>query len=353
MEFRGYKTPCGVGIVLIEHVQGEPPENHSPWAWRVADESADGRLPGPLLSQASSTRRWHQGNVVIFAACDLEGCPKAPLYHRGPYEGRYHVYCQLERVAENSLRQIVGEDYIRYWSWRFNRFLQTGTEHCACVSQGEGGRPKIVYNPYNCKVFQPHGCTAEVCFITKKQRDPEEFQVVNVLADITYTENADGLFPQQKIVKGIKLEGPVVKHIAERMVKEMMKRYGDNPSHWGAYGRALRGQVPTRVYVARGTGKDLLQDLADAQEGLEVIHDSDLKKEAAAAKRERRTKYQEAKKRKYEKQNIANWLRVVNEGVCENGEPASDFMKQWAMKELEKRGINIEGKKPVQGVLFE
>lgn len=77
-----------------------------------------------------------------------------------------------------------------------------------------------------------------------------------------------------------------------------------------------------------------MQDLRDAEEGLEVIHASDFLKRKKEAYRKRKTKRKEAKHRKIEKQNIEKWKQWLK------GD--NDNLKRHAEEQLKKHGIMPE-----------
>lgn len=339
MEFKGYMTQCGVKIKMLD--------GH-PWAWEVdGEKTAD----SPLQSIASSTMNWYNGNELIFASCSVS-CPYSPVYKSETYNlgdgERFNCYCELQHTREydGSYREYVGEGHIKYRSWHFQRFLETGTMYCACVSEGNDGEPKIEYRADNCKIFHPHGCKAEICFITMKKRD---LTVVNILADVKYKVDEGMLTEHEVIRKGIRLHDNMVKEIADRKIKEMLHD-GEKYNIWEhMYGHKLNHQKPIRVYTAKGNGKDLLQDLADAREGLEVIHDSDLVKAAKAAKRERRTKAKEKKIQRLWRQykngdELARKL-LIRKGLLDGEEPegwmpeAETTKKPEAKQEFEQQSL--------------
>lgn len=334
-EYKGYITQCGVKIKLLD--------GH-PWAWEI-----DGDLPmdSPLKSRAASSMDWYNGNEVIYASCSTS-CHYQPVYKIKIYnleEGDDFIcYCELQHEAEynGAYREFVGEDHIKYRSWHFQRYLETDTQHCACVDEGKNGKPSYHYSPDNCNVFCPHGCEAETCFITKKKRD---LAVVNILADVVYKSGV-GLLEHDVIEKGVRLYHGIIKEIADRKIKEMLQdaketaksEYAqtyDKNWYWNRlYGKRFHNTTPIRIYTARGNGKDLMQDLADANEGYEVIHASDTVKAAAQAKRDRKAKRDGSKARKSEKRNVERLKQMAK----------SDHqgLRLHAEAELKKRGISIE-----------
>jgi len=322
-EFKGYITKCGVKVKMMD--------GH-PWAWRVDGEKDP---QSTLKAISSSSSDWYNGNEVIFATC--YDCPYKPVYRGKPYNtgdgDEFMCFCELNHTSEydGAYRQFVGEDHIKYRSWYFQRYLETGTMDCACITEGKAGKSNINYDPGNCEIFQPHGCTAETCFVTKKKR--EELTAVNIVADIKFKVDADTLFEKEAVEKGIKLKGPLVKEIAERKVQEILKEAAEWSDYWKQHYNKLRGYTPVRVYTVRGSGKDLMQDIQDVNEGLEVIHASDRVKATAQAKRDRKLGRQAAKTRKSEKSNIEKW-KIALKGD-------DKVLREFAERELKKRNIDV------------
>ena len=322
--FPGYITECGVPVQFCVN---------STWSWEIAGEKDYDK---PLSSFAASVIYWHGGNEVILGMCKQ---PCGAALHIGPESTlsdglkEHCVYCKVLKSKEynGSFRKEHGEYHIAYRSWVFHRFLETGVLNCGCIHEDENGKPVIRYEADRCSTFQQHGCEHEICFITKKNRN---LALVNVLADIKY-QTGEGFIESEVIEKGIKLWGPLVKDIADRKLKEKLRQYKRWPESWQyEHGRKLHGCIPFRVYTARGSGKDLKQDLADIAEGYEVIHTSDLQKAAASQKRERKAKRQQTKVRRQEKKNIQNWLAWLWD------DNTSETLKRHAETELSKRNIN-------------
>jgi hypothetical protein len=215
---------------------------------------------------------------------------------------------------------------------------------CACVGR-MGNKVKINYDLDNCLIFHPHGCTKPVCAVTGKKRDTTP---VNIYCDTKKIVDAGTLTEHTVVTKGIKLlSRPIARECAERKLKEIK---GWNSEDW--MNRRGMTTVPHRIYISKRVGKDLLQDLRDAQEGIEVIHASDIAKKKKEAYRERKAKRKAAKERKIERQITENLKRMAFEGMNKDGEAVGDNVKRWAKEQLERRGI-VEETKYSQGVLFE
>lgn len=198
-------------------------------------------------------------------------------------------------IYEQSVEKILDQNDAEYCR-NLERLYEKNPNFrgCACIGR-EGNKVKIEYELHNCMIFR-RGCEKELCAVTGKKRDLE---LVNIYADVKYTAEIGTLFEHEVIHKGIKLtDHPIVKECAERMLKEM-ESWDDNDWLW------RKGRTkPFRIYIKQGRIKDLVQDLMDARNGLEVIHDSDLKKAAAERKREEKLKKQKAKMKKLKEPQI-------------------------------------------------
>ncbi len=226
-----------------------------------------------------------------------------------------------------------------------------GQGHCWCVNWNqEKHRWYARYDPAECARMK---CNNDVCVLTGK---PIVQKKANVFYDLKVTRiRKDGsLFDGEKVVsitKGIKVfpttNVPIT--ICEAYVKlkqkDLLQRIRLN-MHTELFFNPDTEVEVLNVRAERRESRDLLQDLRDIQEGVEVVHASDLQKQKKEAYRERKAKRKETKERKIERQNIESWKRMALEGVNRDGEPVSDVMKDWSRKQLERRGINK--KEPVQ-----
>jgi hypothetical protein len=92
--------------------------------------------------------------------------------------------------------------------------------------------------------------------------------------------------------------------------------------------------------------RELIQDLRDIQEGITVVHASDIVKKAKKNKKERRIKYKEDKARRQENRNITKWKRLLKDDeyaeqyARENGLTV-EFLRESSESELKKRGIDL------------
>jgi hypothetical protein len=203
------------------------------------------------------------------------------------------------------------------------------------------------YDPSVCA--QGCGYINEICLFTGREIDCSKKANVFYDLKVTRIRHEGGLFDGEKIVsitKGIKaFSSPIPVAICEEYARlckqEVLRREQSGLS------RELHFHPDTEIEILniraeRRETKDLLQDLHDAEEGLEIVHASDLIKAKAQAKRDRKLERQEAKHRKAEKSNIENWKRwAKGEGE------ASKYknLKKLAENELKKRNIDLSATK--------
>lgn len=195
-------------------------------------------------------------------------------------------------------------------------------EGCACIKR-YGNDVKIDYQLNRCLVWH-NGCPKPVCAVTGKERN---LTLVNIYCDIKLTADKGTLFEHEVIRKGIKLtKNPIVKECADRKLKEYEKR---EAWEWRNYGIL---EVPFRFYIKKGSAKDLMQDLQDAAEGFEVIHDSDLKKKAKAEKSERRKWRKEKRIQKLWKRWRENGDPLARKILIRKGELDGEIDVGWIPK---------------------
>lgn len=188
---------------------------------------------------------------------------------------------------KKSVEKIV-DDLDELYNKNRREFLEKNPlfRGCANYYRDENNQVKVTYDLKNCLVWH-NGCLCGICAVTKKKRDLE---LVNIYCNIKSIADKDLLTEHELIRKGIKLTSvALVKECAERELKKY--------ESWVAWDWKMRKSMslPYRFYLKKKIGKDLLQDLEDIKSGIEVIHDSDLKKKTAEEKRERKVKRKQEK----------------------------------------------------------
>lgn len=253
------------------------------------------------------------------------------------------IYTMFDSFKEQA-RKIL------YRKFRGYRQAIERYNYCKCVRwDSETERWRAKYDPSVCA----RGCgyINTLCLITGKEIDRS--QKANVFYDLKVARiRRDGtIFDGEKVVsitKGIKAFSSsqpltICEEYAKRNKKDIMDRARSQMSREIHFNPDIEIEV-LNIRAERRESRDLLQDLRDIQEGIQVVHASDLKKQAAQAKRDRRAARQEAKKRKTERRSIETYKMWLFEGVNKDGNPASEALKIHARRELEKRGISVERK---------
>ena len=309
---------------------------------------------------------YNNGSHMGVTYCPENDNPRCgcPYYDEKPCQHRFNTnlwgwncaYHQTDRPYdyEQSVENLWDEwDRIKHQAW----MEATQGVYCACM---EWDRVKRKYLPtrYYTQNCISANCQNEICLITKKTRNLEKVNIFyDVLREWHYKKGLI-MFNDRKIEKGVRVfKKPVARTDAELWLKrnkdEIFRPKNDDrrdmhfsehhgKTGFGEYGFFEFTATAQNIRIERREPRDLLQDLADAAEGLEVTHASDLEKRKKEAYRERKAKRKIAKDKKSERQIIENLRRIALEGNYIEGKPASEQMKKWAKEQLQKRGIGIK-----------
>ena len=289
-----FSTPCGLLVDGKHFSYGDMsfmgitwcPENDNPVV-RCPYDKVGCKLNHPILSD----RTCETGlSYMCQCACRVTGTPY-------DYERSYDKAWDDRRAYENQLKQ----EFIK----SRNGFA---CPHHMYYHEKEH-EWVMNYDPKECARWK---CSGK-CNLTKKELDSKKGNVFYDLKITSYRHD-ETLFDGQRTVtiqKGKKfLESPCSLTICKNIVKlcradildrEKMRRFSElffNPD--------TVVEVLNVRAEARET-RDLKQDLADIQEGIKVVHASDLEKQAKATKKQRRA---DAKAKKAEK---------IKEKILQNG----------------------------------
>lgn len=247
------------------------------------------------------------------------------------------IYHQTDREYdyENSVEKLWNEwDRIKNEAWQ--KVIE-GYGFCSCM---KWNRTKRQYEPnYDVENCISNKCKNEVCAITKK---PRNLKKVNIYYDLLrITRYKQGLLEHEikRIEKGIKkFEKPVARTDAEIWLKTYKDKF--EPLHnredrsnvffseyhgktgFGDYDWFEFTTIPQNIRIEHRESRDLLQDLQDAQEGIEVVHASDLikrKKEIKKEARERRNAPEQKVRKlvkRWGKDVLRDVVRLNDEGYC-------------------------------------
>ena len=225
--------------------------------------------------------------------------------------------------------------------------------YCACMEWARSKRKYV--SDYHVMKCINTGCKNDICAITKRERNLEK---VNIYYDILRERHyKKGLFEltDRTIEKGVKkFDRPIARSDAEIWLRVHADNFVPRKSkddrrelHFSKYHGSTGYNdydwceykvTPQNIRIERRESRDLLQDLQDIAEGIEVFHASDIVKQKKEEKRERKAERKAAKERKV----IKNMQWIAAEGIDRDGEPVSDFRREWSQKQLEKRGIVLD-----------
>ena len=177
------------------------------------------------------------------------------------------------------------------------------------------------YDPYDCGL---RGCMG-MCPILGHELDQKRGNVFYDVKTSFLRSDLDGtLFEGQidtSIIKGKKLfDHPVSMDICKICARLSQDRIKDKVrGHYFTelffseyYGRHFSFEIQN-VRAEQRESRDLMQDLEDIQNGIRIVHDSDVKKRQAEEKRERRRKSQEAAVRRLERKLLENGYEGLKE----------------------------------------
>ncbi len=218
---------------------------------------------------------------------------------------------RIQREHDATLRRLWEEDIARYPGWN-------GV--CACLDDEDlpdgTVRRTARWELYKCLWI---GCTSTQCVC--RGGAERDIRPANIFYDL-YIERhfTEGLleYTDKQVTKGLEVfPKPVARTDAELALKiwrhdpdssmlpptvtDKLNAHAQSTGiecffvrhhqYWnGHVGVTMKIEI-RNIHVARNEQRDMLQDLKDVQEGIEVIHDSDLKKAAQARKSESRQKY--------------------------------------------------------------
>ena len=274
------------------------------------------------ISDCFYQRIWYcpeNDNPLLRCPYQQKGCAHVP-------QGFPLIMCPCHRTDrtydhENSVEKIETANHRE----AHKQYMElTGGSYCACVvgSNGyQGGWYQVKYDVNTCIQCQ---CQNPVCAIRKKPRDLKK---VNIFYDVRRTWITRRGFLEEKkvtLTKGLKVfDHAVAQTDAEIWLK--IKEHGASPlnnyaviEHPKKTMEDRRQEYFSRMHrhyddlydyfefhyevenirVARSGQRDLLQDLRDAAEGIEVIHNIDQLNAKTEEKRAARAYRRELKARK-------------------------------------------------------
>lgn len=255
------------------------------------------------------------------------GCP---YYDEVPCPYRFDTKlmgwnCEFHQIVRDYDYEISVEKLWDEWGRLKSKAWQDATGvygYCECMEWDRKSRRYLPrYDVMRCIQF---GCENEVCAVTRQKRD---LQKVNIYYDILRVwRYQKGLLEhvEKKLEKGVR---KFKKAVARTDAEIWLKQYGEEAFRPKMTRSDRRDQFFSEMHGKEGFGeynlfefsltvqnvriearerRDLAQDLADIDEGIEVVHASDVKKQQEQEKRDRRAKRQEAKRRRAERESSSS-----------------------------------------------
>lgn len=321
------ESPCGL---LMKGTDFNGYMSYMGIDWRLENNNSvhacpykkvDCKLNHEYLRRATG----HKQNIVH---CAFHFSDK-PYNYEKSFEKAWDDFCTMQ---ERKRKEFYGK-----LKWN------PEARHCNCIRWDDEKRDWYAeYDPWDCA----YGCYVDdICVLTGRRLDGKRG---NVFYDVKITRirHDASLFDGEKMIsitKGKKaFDNPKPLAICEA--------YAKSCKHWildrekSRYHRELFFNPDTEIEVMniraeQRESRDLLQDLRDAQEGIEVVHASDLIKAKKQAKRDAK----EARRKAKEKKFIKNMRKLLN------GD--NEILKKFAEKELNRKGVVVE-EKPEQLSLF-
>lgn len=220
----------------------------------------------------------------------LHFCP----VHETPRTWDYEHSAQRIRDIQESVKEAQWEAFSKNHDGRVCKFQ--------CRYNRTDRTWEAAYDPMQCGFYK---CSR--CVVLDKEVSPK---LANVIYDVKviWLIKGEGILPDEekiRITKGVKyLDHPksetVCNAIAE-VCRNDIKSREELRHHMDIFFGKIQSIEILNVRVERKVGRDLMQDLQDAENGIEVVHVSDLVVEAKEEKRRRRTEATERKKKRIEK----------------------------------------------------
>ena len=306
--------------------------------------------------------RWcpENNNTCFCCPHDHSYCEKNHEYLRGEIpSGSGMVRCSFKLSErpydyENSIEKVEAEkeaERKRLLKELYQKLGRSG--HCDCINWDRKSKRWIVsYNPWSCV---SGNCRYSMCIITGQELSEKKGNVFFDLK-VTRVRHDDTFFDGEKVVtitKGVKALKKSIslticeayaKHCAAEILStERLKLHNElffNPD--------MEVEV-LNVRAERRESRDLIQDLIDVREGIHVEHASDMIKQSKEAKSERKAAAKKKKAERLERKQIEKWKSYLedHEATIKYAEDEGlniDFLKQQAVKELGKKGIQITPK---------
>lgn len=338
-----FKTGCGLMVKGSHFSNGSMstmgitwiPENDNPTiTCPYRKDSCD--LRNQLLGGV------HGGGLCKMLFCDCHQTSEAYDYEKSIDKVTDDYNAEKHRKYDEFCERKKG--HVCHWHMNYNEWT---------------GEWNQMYDPMTCARMCMKKAGQD-CDLTHK---PVSRKRGNVFYDVKVTRirNDGTLFDGEKVIeitKGVRLFDKnvsltICEQVAKRCIKEitekeMQRRYSEI--------RLCGTEVEVlNIRAEQRESRDLIQDLIDIQEGIKIVHDSDMKKRAKEEKRERRKLEQEKKIAKLEKRILEVGYRNL-ESYSTDRVHADKWLGEERIAELEEMREQQEKEKqnePVQMNLFD
>lgn len=317
---------CYMGITWI-------PENDNPVICCPYRKDAC-NLRNPLLGGQNS------GGLSKLFQCDCHQTDKPYSYEKSYDKAHDDESRETKRKYEEFVKSKEG--HVCYWHTSYNYWTGEWSQH---------------YDPMICANFCMN--TGKTCDLT---HEPVSKKRGNVFYDvkISFIRHDGTLFDGEQVVKiqkGVRLfesaKSMTICEAAARRKQEIQKKE-KMKYHSEIWLCGWKVEV-LNVRAEQRESRDLMQDLKDIQEGIQIVHASDLEKSAKADKKERRQQARQKQIKKLEKKILEVGYRNLKEHSLDRhhadkwlGEERIDELEDMRRKQREE-----EQEKPVQMSLFD
>lgn len=338
-----FKTGCGLLVKGTAFLAGSMsymgvnwiPENDNPTI-TCPYRKDDCELRNPILGSANG------GDLCKILFCDCHRTEESYCYENSVDKIHDDYNAEKKRKYDAFAEQRNG--HICYWHMYYNNW--TGTWD-------------LRYDPLDCA----KNClnVGGICDLTNK---PVSKKRANIFYDrkITRIRRDGTLFDGEEMVsieKGIRFFDTsksitICEEVLRRCKKDIIAQGGQKYKREMFCDKNIKLEI-LNLRVEQRESRDLIQDLEDIRAGIRIYHASDLKKETAQAKRDRRANRQQMRIQKLEKKLLEVGYEALEEYSLDKIH-ADKWLGSTRLQELEQMRQKRKEKKekePVQISLFD
>lgn len=336
-----FKTGCGLLVKGSHFSHGDMSYMGITWI----PENDNPVINCPYRKDACDLRNPLLGGPVGGGLSKLFQCDCRRTEEPYDYEKSYDRACddrnrEIRQKYEEFVQRRGG--HVCHWHTRYDDWTGEWLQH---------------YDPMICAQF----CTnaGGICDLT---HEPISKRKGNVFYDVktSYIRHDGTLFDGEQVVtirKGVRLFETVKSMtICEAAARQKSKIQKKEEEKRHSEIRLLGWKVEVlNIRAERRESRDLMQDLRDIQEGIQIVHASDLEKSQKADKKERRQQARQKQIEKLEKKILEAGYDGLKEHSLERRH-ADKWLGEGRIDELEamrKERLKEEQERPVQLSLFD